>query len=157
LEGDHEQTVGSPARSLNQSISSVDIAPSPLPSGMFTLKHFGLLSSQEILPDASSNNDTLTQATSSRPSSAPPSLKIPPQQTLQTSAVELPAEARISRSSSLQISFLYQEDLDSTSSKSTPCSGSPILVELPNMSQPTGSGTSSLKISELTGLGSYRS
>jgi hypothetical protein len=164
LEGDHEQTVGSPARSLNQSISSVDIAPSPLPSGMFTLKHFGLLSSQEILPDASSNNDTLTQATSSRPSSAPPPLKGPshksactPQQTLQTSVVELPAEASISRSSSLQISFLYQKDLDSISSGSTPCCRPPILVELPTMSQPTGSGTSSLKISEPTGLGYYRS
>jgi hypothetical protein len=164
LEGDHEQIVGSPARSLNQSISSVDIAPSPLPSGTFTLRQSGLLSSQEVLPDASSNNDTLTQATSSRPSSAPPPLKIPshksactPQPTLQTSVVELPAEASISRSSSLQISFLYQKDLDSISSGSVPCSRSPIVVELPTMSQPTGSGTSSLKFSEPTGLGYYRS
>lgn len=120
LEGDQ-----SPA-SFEQTTSSQDVAPSALPS------------------DAS-NHDGLTQATSSWPSSIPPTLKLTsnapahdPQQALQeASVVELPAEARIFRSPSLNISFLYQEDIDSASTRSTVYSGSPILAALPTMSQPS--------------------
>ncbi len=152
LQGDVDHFGADSPASFNETNSSGDVATSPLPSSMCALRQLWTLNAQNALPDAS-NNDTLTQATSSRPSSAPPTLKFPsddlahdPRQPLQTSVVELPAEASISRSSSLKISFLYQEDLDSASQASTPYSGSPTLSVLPAMSHlpPTMHGTSLL-------------
>ncbi len=129
--GDRERPADySPASCANTS-SSVDVTFSSVPSGMFELGQLEVSKAEKSLPDASNNNDTLTQGTSSRTSSAPPTLNTfsdspPPtqKQTLHTSVVQLPAEASISRSTSLRISFLYQEETDSTSTGSTPNSES---------------------------------
>lgn len=143
LGGNDEHLVDSPTTSsLNETSSSVGVAFSPLPSGMFRLKRLGVLNSKKLLPGASkSNNNTLTQGDSSRASSAPLIFKFSSddptpnsQQPLRTSVVELPAEASISRSSSLKISFLYQEDLDSASPTINPYIEHSNLVLLPKMS-----------------------
>lgn len=137
-----------PAASFNKTGSLVEVALSPMPSGMSAPRHVGILSSQKLLPDTS-NNDSLTQAASSQPGSIPPTLKFPSNnptpklpETLQTSVVELPAEARTSYSS-LNISFLCQEDIDTPSTTSTVSSGSPTLEALPKMSEPSGTSSQS--------------
>lgn len=159
LEGDHEQVAHSPALS-NQTGSSMDAAPSPLPSGMFVPRQLSMLKAQKVLSDAS-NNDTLTQATSSRPSSTSPTFNLASvdptsESKLQPPVVELPPDAYISRSASLKISFLYQEDLDSASSTITPHSRSPTISAFPEMSPaPIGAGMYMNRVSELSSSGNY--
>ena len=146
LEGDHEHVVDSPPK---QPDSSSDVATSTSLCGMFAPRQNRRLDSQNSLPHASIN-DTSTQDVSSRPSSASATPKmIPaesshtPQRTLQTSVVELP-DASIPYFSALNISFVYQEDLDSASSASTICSGSPTVFTPPSTTseQRTPSGMS---------------
>ncbi|ERF76776.1 hypothetical protein EPUS_02315 [Endocarpon pusillum Z07020] len=129
--GDCEQAVHYSSASFAHTSSSLDVTPSSVPSGMFELGQLEVSNAEKSLPDGSNNNDTLTQGISSRTSSAPPTLTTssdspPPtqKQTLHTPVVQLPAQASISRSSSLQISFLYQEETDSASTESTPDSES---------------------------------
>ena len=130
--GDHEQPAHySPASLTQPDSSSLDVTLSSVQSGMFELGQLEVSNAEKSLPDASNNNDTSTQGISSRTSSAPPTFNTssdspPPtqKQTLHTSVVQLPAQASISRSSSLQISFLYQEESDSDSTEFTPDSES---------------------------------
>ena len=144
---DDEQAMNYSLTSFDQTCPSVDVV---LPSSMLALRQLGILVSQKLLPDTS-NNDDLTQNTLSRPSSVPLTLKSisddPPhsrRQTPQTSVVELPAGASIPCCSSLNISFLYQEDHDCASPTSNLCSETPVLVKLPTVSQPLNpAGTSS--------------
>ncbi len=129
--GDRERLANYSPTSIVNTSPSVDVTFSSVPSGMFELGQLEVSEAEISLPDASNNNETLTQGVSSRTSSAPPTLNTfsdsPAQtqkQTLHTSVVQLPAQASISRSTSLQISFLYQEESDSTSTNSTPNSES---------------------------------
>ena len=138
VEGDHEQVIDSLENDFPASVSTT-----PLPSGMFAPRQ---------LPDAC-NNDTSTQDASSRPSSASQNLKAsslgpshPLQQALQKSTVELPADAMVSCFSSLNISFLYQEDPNSASQSSTLYSGSPIVTPRTASQEPTPPGKSTLEL-----------
>jgi hypothetical protein len=141
VEEDHMHTVYCSPVSFGNNTSLVDVAPSSLQSGTFSLAQRGISNSEKSLLDASNNNnnDTSTQANSSCTSSSSPYFKPSSdstshtphtphtrQQPLQTSVVELPAEASISLSSSLNISFLYQQDSDSDSTESAPYSESVI-------------------------------
>lgn len=146
--GDCEQAVHYSSASFTHTGSSLDVTLSSMPSGMFELWQLEVSNAEKSLPDGSNNNDTLTQDISSRTSSAPPTLNTsdsPPttqKQTLHTSVVQLPAQASISRSSSLQISFLYQEEIESASTESTPDSESKTPPLNPQPLNPPGTSTS---------------
>jgi hypothetical protein len=125
-EYDKHSVYCSPA-SFGNNTSSVDVTPSSLLSRTFALAQRGISDSEESLLDTSHNNDTSTQATSSWTSSSSPNFKPSSDRTphirqqplqTQTPVVELPAEAGILLSSSLNISFLYQQDSDSDSTES---------------------------------------
>ena len=138
MEEDHKHNVYYSPASFGNNTSLAGVAPSSssLPPATFALARRGISNSEKSLLDASNNNDTSTpatstQATSSWTSSSPPNFKPSSdsdsaphtrQQPLHTSVVELPAEASISLSSSLNISFLYQQESDSDSTGSTPYS-----------------------------------